>query len=488
MEVEEIRMQKKNQVELVPVILCGGVGARLWPVSRELHPKPFIELEDGQSLLQKAYLRALSVPGVRHIITVSNRDLVFKIRESFQGLAQSEVVHSLILEPCARNTAAAIASACVHLEEQYGKEVVALVLPADHLIEDQEAFASAVAKAQVMANQGRLVTFGLCPTRPETGYGYLQVSGQTVVRFIEKPDLKQAEQLVQSKANLWNSGMFCFSVGAMLQEMTIHCPNILATVKHCMSQARKLESERDGTMQVEIAAHDFSQVPEQSIDYAVMEHAKDVGVVACDFSWQDMGCWQSLSQLMPKDEAGNRVLGHALMQDSTDCSVHALERMVALVGVQDLIVVDTKDALLVMDQQHAQSVKRVYTQLKKAGSGLVQTHALVHRPWGSYTVLEEGPGFKIKRIEVRVGAKLSLQLHHHRSEHWVIVSGEAKVTNGESESVLEANQSTYIPIETKHRLENIGSDVLILIEVQCGHYLGEDDIVRFDDVYARCVD
>ena len=473
---------------IIPTILCGGAGSRLWPVSREYHPKPFIRLSDGESLLQKAFLRGASLPNVSDVMTVTNRELFFKTEDEYREvdhLLESPIKSSFILEPFGRNTAPAIASASLIAAEAHGDDAILLVLAADHLISDQQSFADAVAKACELAQGGKLVTFGIQPTAPETGYGYIEFNGDEVIRFVEKPAHDKAQDYLNSGNFLWNSGMFCFRAGTMLQEMAEHSPEILDATRFCLQQSRKASG--DGFSQMEINPEHFESVPDDSIDYAVMEKTNNAAVVACDIGWSDIGCWKALGDLTVADSNKNRITGDSdiLIQDSSNCTIESRERVVGVVGVENLVIIDTPDALLVADKNRAQEVKGIYSQLKALGHETHKLHRTVHRPWGTYTVLEEGSNFKIKRIEVNVGAQISLQMHHHRSEHWVVVSGTAKVLNSVHELTLKVNESTYIPAEHKHCLENAGSEKLVMIEVQTGDYLGEDDIVRFQDVYGR---
>lgn len=468
---------------LVPTILCGGAGSRLWPVSRELHPKPFIRLADGQSLLQKAFLRGAQLAGANHLLTVTNRDLFFKTEDEFREVNSANLSTSFILEPCGRNTAPAIAAAALQLAKSHGDDAILLVLAADHLIADQAAFQQAVLQAVELAAQGKLVTFGIQPDAPETGYGYIEADGNTVLRFVEKPSLEKAKEYVDSGRFLWNSGMFCFTAGAMLEQMKKHCPAILAATQACIEQSRQVTGL--GFSQLELDVEAFKGVPDDSIDYAVMEKSDQVAVVPCNIGWSDIGSWAALGDLDAADADGNRVQGEVLLHNSRNCTVRSSDRLVSTVGVENLIIIDTPDAVLVADKSCAQDVKHIYAKLKANGHEAHKLHRTVHRPWGTYTVLEEGNGFKIKRIEVKPGACLSLQMHHHRSEHWIVVSGMAKVVNGERELLVNTNESTYIPAGHKHRLENPGLLNLVMIEVQSGAYLGEDDIVRFQDQYGR---
>ncbi|WP_041655801.1 mannose-1-phosphate guanylyltransferase/mannose-6-phosphate isomerase [Azoarcus sp. KH32C] len=470
-------------MSVIPVILCGGAGSRLWPVSRESHPKPFIRLGDGQSLLQKAFLRGAGLTGVSQIVTVTNREFFFKTEDEFRKINAGKLPTSFLLEPFGRNTAAAVAAAALHLAER-DPDAALLVLAADHLISDQKAFAAAVQRAVGLALEGKLVTFGIQPDAPETGYGYIEAEGNTVLRFVEKPDAATAQSYLDSGRFYWNSGMFCFTARTILEEMEQHCPAILAAVRKCLAQSRTAEGK--GFSQCELDPDSFAAVPEDSIDYAVMEKSQRVAVVPCDIGWSDIGSWSALGDLTAADEQGNRVDGEALLHDVSNCSIRTDERLVGAVGVRDLIIVDTPDALLVAAKDRAQDVKHLYAELKAAGHDAHKLHRTVHRPWGTYTVLEEGSRYKIKRIVVKPGACLSLQMHHHRSEHWIVVSGMAKVVNGEREVLVAANESTYIPAGHRHRVSNPGVLDLVMIEVQSGEYLGEDDIVRFEDNYGRC--
>jgi mannose-1-phosphate guanylyltransferase len=468
---------------LIPTILCGGAGSRLWPVSREAHPKPFIRLADGQSLLQKAFLRAATLPGAAHVLTVTNGELYFKTRDEYREVNSAGTPTSFILEPLARGTAAAVAAAAAHAAEAHGNDAILLVLPADHLISNPAAFASAVEQAAKLAREGRLVTFGIQPAYPETGYGYIEAKGNEVTRFVEKPSLEKAKEYIAAGNYLWNAGIFCFSAGTVLDEMRQHCPEILEAARKCVRQAEAARKDANGPLELE--AKCFAQVPDNSIDYALMEKSKRVAVVPCSIGWSDIGSWNAVGDLAPADASGNRVEADAVLHDVSSCYIRSDDRMIGAVGVSDLVIVDTPDALLVASRERAQDVRHLYSQLKARGHDAHKVHQTVHRPWGTYTVLEEGPGFKIKHIEVKPGARLSLQMHKQRSEHWVVVRGVAEIVNGEQEATLQANESTYIPAGHKHRLGNPGTEPLVMIEVQCGSYVGEDDIVRFEDVYGR---
>ncbi|NWG31696.1 MAG: mannose-1-phosphate guanylyltransferase/mannose-6-phosphate isomerase [Rhodocyclaceae bacterium] len=468
----------------IPVILSGGAGTRLWPVSREALPKPFIKLPDGESLLQKTLRRAVALPGVTAVLTVTNRDHFFLTRDEY-GATDGLPPLDYLLEPFGRNTAPAIAAAALHVAARHGKDAQLLVLPADHLINDQASFAKAVEAARRLAAAGWLVTFGIRPLAPETGFGYIEAgapldAGFKVARFIEKPSLDKAQAYLAAGNFTWNAGMFCFAAGAMLDALRAHAPELLAAVEATLAAT-------DFAKQPPVlAAESFKQAPDVSIDYAVMEKSDRVAVVPAAFDWSDIGSWNALAELTPPDGQGNRVAGEAVLVDAGNCYVQGEDRVVAAVGVDNLLIVDTADALLVADRSRAQDVKAVVQQLKLASHDSVRHHRTVHRPWGSYTVLEEGPRFKIKRIVVKPGASLSLQMHHHRSEHWVVISGMARVVNGEREIFVRTDESTYIPSGTPHRLSNPGRIDCVMIEVQAGDYVGEDDIVRLEDNYGRC--
>lgn len=474
---------------LVPVILCGGAGSRLWPLSREHHPKPFIKLADGESLLQKAFLRAKKIAGVQHIVTITNRELFFKVEDAFSGYKSLGLHQSFILEPFARNTAPAIMMAALYVQQMHGDDASILILPADHLIEEQNAFEAAATKAKAYAHLGKLVTFGMKPMYPESGFGYIEADAENVLRFVEKPSRDIAQEYINRGNFFWNSGMFCFPVGEFLKQMAIHAEEMFQMSVACFKESRVANS--DCFSQVELPVS-FANIPDNSIDYALMEpmsaspaHRHQLSVVPCELGWSDIGSWNALSELIAADASNNRILGDVYLKDTQNTYVQSEGRVVGLVGVDDLIVVDTPDALLVAHKNHAQSVKSIYTHLKENAHEAFKLHRTVHRPWGTYTVLEKGEGFKIKKIEVKPGASLSLQMHYHRSEHWIVVSGMANVVNGEQTFLIQTNESTYIPAGHKHRLTNPGKIPLVMIEVQSGDYLGEDDIVRFDDIYGR---
>jgi mannose-1-phosphate guanylyltransferase/mannose-6-phosphate isomerase len=477
---------------MLPVIISGGAGTRLWPVSRESRPKPFMRVKDGTTLLQSTLARSAALPGVNEIIIVTNRDHHFQSREQIDAmdgeLGQAKV--SFLLEPLGRNTTAAIAMSAFMAVERHGGDTLLLVLPADHLVADRTAFAKAVAAAAPEAARGSFVTFGIVPTSPETGYGYIQCIGAfkqdqagDVKRFVEKPDLERAKGFLASGDHLWNSGMFCFRADAILAAIQRFAPDIHAKTEQ--SWRLSAAAAKDPAV-VQIESEVFTQTPSVSIDYAVMEKADNVKVVPSAFGWSDIGSWRSISELLEPDAQGNKVVGEAVLVDAANNYVQGEGgRVIAAVGVQDLIIVDTPDALLVGHRDKTQQVKDVVDRLRKSGHASTKLHRTVHRPWGTYTVVEEGPHYKMKRISVKPHASLSLQMHKHRSEHWVVISGTADIVNGDQTLRLEHDQSTYIPAGHKHRLSNPGDEDLVIIEVQTGAYLGEDDIVRFEDIYGR---
>lgn len=478
---------------IVPVILSGGAGTRLWPVSREGQPKPFMLMPDGESLLAKTYRRAaeLTADG-GEVVTVTNRDYYFQSKDHFLTANIRPRRPHFILEPVGRNTAPAIAIAALTLAQTHGEDVVMVVMPADHLICDGAGFAASVKHAESLALEGHLVTFGIPPTAPETGFGYIETGsalntdGATkVARFVEKPDASTAQSYLDSGKFLWNSGMFCFTAGTFIEELERYAPQLLEQVRQCVEQSPAQDVPT--LVQRELDTKTFAEMPDISIDYALMEVSERVAVIPATFDWSDIGSWNAMSQLVEPDAHNNRATSNALFIDSHNNYVQSDGRLVATVGLDNLIVIDTDDALLVAHADRAQDVRLVVKQLKDNNHDAYRLHRTVSRPWGTFTVLEEGPRFKIKRIVVKPGASLSLQMHHHRSEHWIVVKGMAKVTNGEGARLVNSDQSTYIAAGHKHRLENPGVIELVMIEVQSGEYLGEDDIVRFEDQYGRVV-
>jgi mannose-1-phosphate guanylyltransferase/mannose-6-phosphate isomerase len=477
---------------LIPVILSGGAGTRLWPVSREMHPKPFIRLSDGESLLQKTLHRVKKFKDVAEVLTVTNRELYFKTKDEYSILSECEKETRFLLEPFGRNTAPAIGMAALHVLEKYGPESVLLILPADHLIEQLDIFNRVVTQAYGIAKHNKIVTFGIKPISPETRFGYIKLAmsgaemdfyneGVRAEKFVEKPTQKMAENYIASGHYLWNSGMFCFKAETILSQFKILEPSVYEGINDCWKASIKKNSYRDA---IEIDPITFEAIPNRSIDYAIMEKAEDIIVIPCDFQWTDIGSWNAISELINPDAAGNHTVGDTLVIDSTNSFIQSNDRLVAALGVDNLMIVDTPDALLVANREYSQDVRKIVDELKKNNHSSYKNHLTVFRPWGKYTILEESEHFKIKRIVVKPHASLSLQMHYHRSEHWVVVSGVAKVTNGKT-CILNTNESFFIPAGVKHRLENPGLLDLVLIEIQTGEYLGEDDIVRFDDKYGR---
>ena len=474
---------------LIPCIIAGGAGTRLWPVSREAVPKPFMRLPDGESLLQKTFMRAVGLPDVQRLLTVTNREVYFRTVDDYRQLNKSRVKLDFILEPFGRNTAPAVAAAALHVARLYGKDAQLLILPADHLIANGPAFSQAVQSARELAAEGWMVTFGILPDKPETGFGYIE-KGQSlnsqahqVARFVEKPDVATAQAYLDGGLHLWNAGMFCMRADTLLRELETHAPEVLAAVNSCLEQSGIKEGNEE--LQLELDSPSFAKAPDISIDYALMERSQKVAVVPCDLGWSDIGSWQAVRELTAVDERGNQCNGETVLHDVSNCYIDSPKRLVGGVGLDNLIIIDTPDALLIADGTRSQDVKFIAQELKRQGHDAYRLHRTVTRPWGTYTVLEEGKRFKIKRIVVRPQASLSLQMHHHRSEHWIVVSGMAQVTNGEREFMLDTNESTFIKPGHTHRLVNPGVIDLVMIEVQSGEYLGEDDIVRFTDIYGR---
>ncbi len=476
---------------VVPVILSGGAGTRLWPLSRETAPKPFMPLPDGETLLAKTAHRATSLAGVTGLVTVTNRDYYFRTKDVYAGLGANEPRDAIyLLEPFGRNTAPAVALAAMLVQARYGADAVMLVLAADHLIRDERSFGAAVASAARLAREGRLVTFGITPTHPETGYGYIECgkaiadSAFAATRYVEKPPLAQARDYIAAGNYVWNSGMFAFTAASILASFARHAPTVLEALRPVWQTL----AAKSGDSVLEIDAATFAAAPDISIDFAVMEHAAAAGQVAVvrgDFDWSDVGSWQAISELSGADDHGNRGSGVRVAIDTRGTFVHSEDRVVATIGVENLVIVDTRDAVLVAHKDQLQRVKEVVAELKARGHDSYKLHKTVSRPWGTYTVLEEGPGFKMKRLEVKPGGSLSLQLHRRRSEHWVVVRGTACVTCGERIYDVPQGESTFVPVGTRHRIENRGTEMLAIIEVACGDYIEEDDIVRFDDKYGR---
>ncbi len=469
------------------VIMAGGSGTRFWPLSREKMPKQLLKIGSDDTLIQLTVDRVLPLVKRENVFIVTNQGLAVDIGTQLTSRFGGSWDQNLILEPEAKNTAPALGLSALHLN-RIDPDGIMVVLSADHAIRNVEAFQKCLRTAAKAAERDYLVTLGIKPNRPETGYGYIKAGEQCreaglddvcrVERFVEKPDLKTAQGYLESGQYYWNSGMFVWKVRTFLKEIERHMPSLhqgLEEVRKSIGTGTESETVRGM----------FARLQPVSIDYGVMERTDRAAVVPADIGWSDVGSWTALEEVTDKDASGNIITGNVVDIDSTDSVIYAEKRLVATIGLKDTIVVDTPDATLVCSRDRAQDVKKVVDELKKRKAEERLTHRTVHRPWGDYTILEEGDRYKIKRIVVNPGAKLSHQLHHHRSEHWVVVSGTAQVTNGDKVYDVHTNESTYIPLSTKHRLENLGRIPLQIIEVQNGEYLEEDDIVRFDDDYNR---
>ena len=464
----------------IPVIMAGGSGTRLWPLSRGMYPKQFLQLVGETSLFQQACERAKSISEHPPIV-ICNEAHRFIAQEQMRliGIEQSTV----ILEPEGRNTAPAVALAAFEIQKK--DDAIMVVLSADHYIPEINAFNESIANGIKAAISDQLVTLGIQPTKAETGYGYIK-KGKNLAddhylidQFVEKPDLTQAQSYIKTQQYLWNSGMFCFKASVFLNELNLYQPDIYAHCKNAMQQSQHDHDfiRPDKTV--------FKACPEDSIDYAVMEHTNNASVIAFNSPWSDLGAWSSLWEVTKKDENNNASIGEVLHTQSQGNYVYSQEKLTALLGVENIVVIDTKDALLISHKDAVQDIKQVVNQVKQNKKPLTENHRHVHRPWGEYDSIDQGKRYQVKRITVKPGAKLSLQMHHHRAEHWIVVAGSARVTIGEKQQLLAENQSVYIPIGETHCLENPGKIPLELIEVQSGSYLGEDDIVRFEDQYGR---
>ncbi|WP_422461134.1 MULTISPECIES: mannose-1-phosphate guanylyltransferase/mannose-6-phosphate isomerase [unclassified Endozoicomonas] len=494
-------------MNLIPVIMSGGSGSRLWPQSRSLYPKQFLPLVNEQTMLQNTVSRLDGLDSVAAPLVIANEEHRFLVAEQFRQMNRK--ASGIILEPAGRNTAPAVALASLkaqNLQPTTDNDPILLVLAADHVINDVKAFHQAVEAALPAARDGKLVTFGIVPAHPETGYGYIKAGEQiignrveviagknvestthnpslttiySVDQFVEKPDLETAQGYLASGDYYWNSGMFLFKASRYLEELNQFRPDILEACQKAMEvQSADLDFVR-------LDEHAFKACPDESIDYAVMEKTTDAVVVPLDAGWSDVGSWSSLADISEKDNAGNSTLGDVLLRDTRNTYVRSEKKLIATVGVDDLVITESDDAILVAHKDRVQDVKKIVDRLKTENRSEVKLHRKVYRPWGAYDSIDTGDRFQVKRITVKPGAQLSLQMHHHRAEHWIVVKGTALITNGDQEILLTENQSTYIPIGVVHRLKNPGKFNLELIEVQSGGYLGEDDIVRFEDTYGR---
>ena len=470
---------------MIPVILSGGSGSRLWPLSRKQYPKQFLALAGEHTLFQQT-LQRLAFDGMQKPLLVCNKDHRFIVHEQLQALNLE--TQGVILEPFGRNTAPAVAIAAMKLLNE-GRDELLLIMPADHVVDDQKAFQRALALATNAAEQGEMVLLGVPATRPESGYGYIKCDlanrdtlnegVNRVLAFVEKPDEARAVEFVKSGDYFWNSGMFLFRASRFLDELKKHDPDIY---DNCMLTLER--SQHDGE-EIQIDAATFACCPDNSIDYAVMEKTERACVVPLSAGWNDVGCWSSIWEVHDKDANGNVVKGDVLVEDSRNCLVHGNGKLVTVLGLDDIVVVETKDAMMIAHRDRVQDVKKLVKRLDADDRPETQNHCSVYRPWGSYDSVDVGGRFQVKHISVKPGAQLSLQMHHHRAEHWVVVSGTAQVTCDEKTFLLTENQSTYIPITSVHRLANPGKIPLEIIEVQSGSYLGEDDIERLEDVYGR---
>jgi len=480
----EDRSRSINVEHLYPVILCGGSGKRLWPLSRQAYPKQLLPLLSDRTMLQETAARTRDALGLRSPVLLCNDEHKFLISEQ---LAAIDIVPSAILcEPISRNTAPALAAAAHWLHER-DPQAVMLVLPSDHYIGDDSSFAVAVMKAALAAADGQLVTFGIKPTHPEVGYGYIErgapldgADGAYVLaQFIEKPDLDTAERLVRDGSHYWNSGMFLLPAASFIEEVGRHSPQIAAASAAAVAKRQ----ERDGFIYLD--RDSFSEAPDSSIDYAVMEHTDKAVVLPVEIGWSDVGSWRALHDIKDCDEFGNVVQGDVIMDGVHNSYIRGADRLVAALGVSDMVIIDTADALLVSDTAHAAEVGRMVENLKEKKRPEMQHHKRVYRPWGYYQTIELSDRFQVKHLMVKPGAQLSLQKHHHRAEHWTVVGGTGLITVGDQTKLMSENESAYIAIGETHRLENPGKVSLHVIEVQVGSYLGEDDIVRFEDTYGR---
>ena len=464
---------------MVPIILSGGSGTRMWPYSRSMYPKQFLPLIGDNSMLQETVLRLGDGDSISPLI-ICNEDCRFMVAEQLREIAVQ--AHSIILEPVGKNTAPAILLAALKVLES-GNDETMLVLPADHNILDVKAFKEALTIAKRQAALGKMVTFGIVPTYAETGYGYIHATGdleaKPVGQFLEKPDSNAAQSYIDSGDYFWNSGMFMFKASKYVEEIGIYAPEMLEACKKSMSLAiNDLDFVR-------IDKESFEGCPSDSIDYAVMEKTDSAVMVPLDVGWSDVGSWSSLWSVCKKDDSGNVIRGDIITEDTSNCFIQSEGKLIATVGLKDSVVVQTDDTILVASKDKVQEVKSIVEQLKKNNRPETQFHRKVYRPWGNYDSIDSGARFQVKRIIVKPGAKLSLQMHHHRAEHWVVVSGTAEVINGDKKILLKENESTFIPLGVTHSLANPGTIPLEIIEVQSGSYLGEDDIVRFEDVYGR---
>ena len=462
-----------------PIILSGGSGTRLWPLSRVSSPKQFLKLFDDKSLFQKTVLRSSDDKLFNHPIIVCNNDHRFSVAHEMQQI--SKIAGSIILEPVARNTAPAIAAAAFDVLKNYSEDDdLMLVMPSDHLIKDENSFINSIKEAAKLAEDGFLITFGIVPESPETGYGYIEKGeGYEVKRFVEKPNLDTARKFIQAGNFFWNSGIFMFKASAYLRNLQNLNSEVFENAK------KSYENSVKDLDFIRLEETSFKDVPNISIDYAVMEKSKKIAVIPISVGWNDIGSWSAIAEVSKKDQNNNSLVGDVLTAKTDNCYIDSKHGLVATIGVSDLIIVNLKDTVLIANKNNTQEVKEIYQKLKDKNRSECSDHPKMYRPWGSFETIDESDRFKVKRITVEPGESLSLQMHHHRAEHWIVVRGTASVTCGDKTFDLHEDQSTYIPLESKHRLENKGKETLELIEVQTGNYLGEDDIIRFSDKYGR---